>query len=440
MDINQAFIKLHPLIDNSPNKISPIGELSDYAATFVKDKTSYMDASVAPGVEIVCFKSTTDNQSTGLPQRSQMIALKLSRFLLTRFETNTLGEDVERIRQAILQEFQGDIQTIAIGDLTDCQTKKFPSRVVYSINDGARKNEHTLWFDDTAFRRQFTDYTFDIIAPFEDLDTFFSDPLDVKEAIEREKLPERLQRVNDHRGDYPYTLLRVYTYPYFDPQDVNYTLDTEWIIVIWGVAGDNPDIITRAVKEYILAHSKHTEEEWAKVLPDIFRSNEMIFVPLWNKYAIEEKELQAGIYSPVVFNPSDIETVIAGMSDAKYTRDWLNAHLEYFHLNYKSLSIGAVGHPDNRDNVFRFTDKFRDYISVTNTSPDFNRMTPETRELIRHLENMVKLAESTTDKTDTNLDYPRIIRNNLVYVSKVLNHKTYLVVCKASIPNSGFKG
>lgn len=440
MDINQSFIKLHPLIDNSPNKVSPVGELSDYASTFVKDKTSYMDSSVAPGVEIVCFKSMTDNQPIGLPARSQMIALKLSLFLLTRFQTNTLGEEIEPIRKAVLQEFQGDITAISIGDLVDCQTKKFPSRVVYTINDAGKKNEHTLWYEDAAFRRQFTDYTFDIIAPFENLDLFFGDPLTVKEAIEAEALSERLTRVNNHSGDYPYTLLRVYTYPYFDPKDPTYSLTTEWIVIIWGLSGDNPDIITRAVKEFILANSTHKEDEWAKILPDIFRSNEMVFVPLWNKYAIENKELQAGMHSPVIFNPSDIETVVAGMSDAKYTRDWLNGHLEYFHLNYRSLAVGVVGHPDSRDNVFRFTDKFRDYISVTNTSADFNRMSPPTQTIVRHLENMVKLAETTTDKTDTNLEYPRIIRNGIVYISKVLNNKTYLVVCKVSIPNSGFKG
>ena len=437
MDITQAFVKLHPLIDNTRGVIATVGELSDYAATYAKEKTSYMRDSDAPGIELVCFKSLSDSSVVDVPQRTQIIALKLSRFLLTRFETGTMGEDTETIRKALLQEFQGDLSTVNVGDLVDYQTKKFPSRVIFSINDKERKNEVTLWYQDAAFRQQYTDYEFDIIPPIENLDAFFADPIDVKDAMDRESMSARLHRVNDRRGNYPYTMLEVKPYLYFDPKDTKYSLNTEWIIVIWGASGNNPDTITRAIKDYILKNSSHTEDEWMKVLPDIFRSNEMIFVPLWNKYALPNKELQAGIFSPVIYFHTDLETVLQGMSDKKYSREWLNANLEFLHLNYRSMSIGVVGHPDSRDEVFRFTAKFGDYISVTNTSPDFNRMSTATKELTRHLNNMVKLAETMTDKTDSGIDYPRIIRNGIVYVSRVIDNKTYLVTCRVSIPNSG---
>ena len=439
MDIVQAFVKLNSLVDNNANSISPLGELSDYASTFTKDKPTYSSITDAPGIELVVFRSESNGVRTDLNTKSQNIALKLSQFLFTRFSTGVMGDNLEEIRKTILAEFNADISECRVSDMVTYLQKSFPGRITYNTKatNNVADSEVTLWFSDALFRKQYASYIFEIIPPLNDLDVFFQDPAVVRTALADNDSAKRIGLINKASGSYPHSLVRVVPFTYVDPKDSTFTLNTEWYVVMWGEGGNNPDTYSRAIKDYILANSKRKEEEWKTILPDVFRNNEMVIVPLWNKYAIPNKELQGGIYSPVVYSVSDIETVIKVMPETRYDRSWLNANLQYFHANYKSLTIAAIGHPDSRDSAFKFTDTYGDYISVTNTSPDFNRMSPKTREFTRTLETMLKIAEVTTDKTDSHTDYPRVIRNGVTYISTVIDNKTYLVVCKGSLPNSG---
>lgn len=428
----QGFVKLLPFIDNTTDAIAAVGEMSDQASTYARDKGTYTNASETPAVELVTFYSKIDDKVTDVPYSVQTTALKISQFLLTRAQAGTGATTTDGIRQNLLAEFQGNIETVSIGPMVVMGKFTYPSWIAYEDLSYPNTNEIRIWYADESFKNQYSHYDISVIMPLTDPDIFFQDPLDVKKALESFDIAEKIQEANTLKGNYPYSAIDVKRFLYNDPADAKWTLETQWVVLIWGEAGNNPDAIKQAIRDYVLAHSKHTKDEWAKVLPDLFKDTEHIIMPLWTKYAIPNKELQGGIYSPAINPIADVDNLKRVVKSDKYTTDWIAQNTEFTHNTYKSLAIATIGHPDNRDKIYRLSERFTDYIVVTNDSGDYNRMSQRTQRFYNHLSNMLILAETMTETSTVTNGYPRIIRDGIVYVSLTYENVSFLVVAKAS--------
>ena len=429
----QGFVKLLPYIDNTQNTVAPVGELSNIAETFAKDKGEYTNTSQAPNVELVSFYSKLDADVFEVPLAIQTTILKMGQFLITRAHNGSSSNDAEALRQALLAEFQGNAKAITVGAMIQVGNEFYPSWLAYEDTKYDNKNEIRIWFSDEAFRSQYNHYEIDVVQPIANLDDFFLDPLDVRELLEKYDTVGKIDEINSRVGNYPYTCLSMKEFNYTDPRNAEWKDPTKWIALVWGDAGNNPDAIKTAIQDYVLKHSSHTREEWAKVLPDLFLNTEYILVPLWTKYSIPNKEIQGGIYSPVINPANDIEIVKKAVKGTGYTDSWISTNAEYTHNIYKSLSIGTVAHPENRNKLFRLSEKFPDYIVVPNDSSDFNRMSPATMTFCQHLSQMLKIAETMTDTSTVTRGYPRVIRDGVVFVSVTIENINYLVVTKSSL-------
>lgn len=429
----QGFMQILPFVDNTIDRTADVGELSDHAATFAKDKGVYTDATAAPNVELRSFYSAEETSVVSVYPDVATNALKIGQFLYNRARAGSSTDSLETTRQALLAEFQGVVKAFTIGALVKIGNYYIPSWIAYEDVTHDTHNEIRIWLSDTAFKAQYNHYLIDVIPPIENVDDFFLDPLDVKALLEKYKVTDQVAKANTVRGDYPYTYLDVRSYNFQNKLNKSTKYNTNWIVLVWGDAGNNPDAKKTAIQEYVLAHSKHSRDEWAAIMPELFLNTEYVIVPFWHKYAIPNKTLQAGIYAPTIYPSADIETVKKAVKGTGFETNWITANTEYSHHIYKSLAFASVGNAQNQNNIFRLSELYSDYIVVTNESSDLDRMSVKTIEFVKAFGTMLKFAETMTDTSSVDRNYPRVIRDGVVYVSITIENISYLVVTKFSI-------
>jgi len=115
-----------------------------------------------------------------------------------------------------------------------------------------------------------------------------------------------------------------------------------------------------------------------------------------------------------------------------YPEPHINSHLTAMGFPHKSLTMLAVGGPDNRDELFKITDVFSDYISVGTTSPDFNRMDQATKDWVNMIAEMMPVAESMTEFSSVPLRMSRTKRDGVLYLVKSFGNINYLLAAKAN--------
>lgn len=432
MFVLKGFFSFSTMIDNSRDVISRLGELSSYSSTYAKDKTYHTDAQ-APVTTLVTFHTVKDSIPVNLDTNLAGRVVTLGQYIYDRSAEGSLTSNGSAFLQMVRAEFDGQLEEFSFGKIVNEGTMWMPEWVSFKDSLYGEDNYVTVWLSDIAFRYQYDKYHIEVIPPFTPLDEFFKDPIQVQQKLSEFDLVEKLNEVQATRGDYPYTDLKALRFDYVDPNDSNWTIPTEWLLVVYGAAGSNPDLMKQAIIDYILANSAKTEDEWSVILPEIFVTTEFIITPFWNKYGVPNRELEAGIYSPTV-KPKDIVGLLTQtVQGPKYTNAWIESEYELSNLLYKSLAFGVVANPENQDKVTSFYEKFTDYLIVSNNSSDYNRMAPRTQEFFTLLSEAVKLAESLTPVTELPVGMSQIDRKGIDYVVFPYENANYLIVSKKTL-------
>jgi hypothetical protein len=432
----KGFMVFAPLANNSFDVIAPLGELSTHCATFSKEKGQYTNPLYADSklVSFLSQRTAVDGAETQIttPVIHQNAALNLSQWIYTKSLAQEISEDRDAFASAMIASFGQTHLELAFGEIVGDGVRWMPEWVSYKLND-AEDNRVRLWYADDSFRRQYDEYEIGFVPPIAVLDDFFKDPLIVKAAVEAWSLTSALEKADVLKNRKPETVMMNKVYKYFAQLAPFISLDTNWTIIIWGPAGNNPDIIKQELAKWILANSQHTEEEWMDIFPDIFTSTEFIVTPFWDEVAIEQKTIINGVYSPTVRAKDVISVSNLTIKGKNYTQLHIDENLCVSSVLYGSLAMSVVGGPYNRGGVSKFNDQWPDYINVSTNSPDFNRMQLATQDFVNLLYSMLIVAEKATLFSDIPLGMSRVTRNGIVYIAASMNDILYLVVTKYSM-------
>jgi len=429
----KGFFAYLPLVNNSADQVALFGELSADSMTYGKDKAIYT-SDVSPQTTLVAFHSINDERAVEVPSTIVTNALKIGQFLYSRAIANNIPDSPITLNQQVNAEFNTSLQDFTCGVISSDGRVKLPEWISYTDTTVARQTSAvTLWLSDASFRSQYPEYEIEVIPPFANLDDFFQDPLKVKAKLDQYNLVTKMDEVQAKRGQYPYTLLRGQEYDYQDPRNPSTKYPTFWLPLIYGQAGNNPDIIRQAIVDFVLENSTHSQDEWVEVLPDLFKTTEFIITPFWMNYSVPNKDYQAGIYSPTLRPAKALELLKKTTKGGKFTEQWIAKQYETSAFMYKSLALGIVGNPDNRGGITQFSEQFNDFMLVTNNSDDFNRMSVATQEFVVLLTNLIKVAETFTQYTSVPVGMARVIREGVVYISAYYDNVNYLVAAKPSI-------
>lgn len=414
--------------NNTPGQVNPIGEISTDSRTYSQEVGSYGDAVNAPSLTLLSFLSSTDGTAQAIDPDLATRTIAICNWIYNQTINNAGQQFADQMLTALLTEFQTTANTFASGDMITDGVHWMPEWV--SWTDVASPGSFIrIWFADASFQGQYDEFSFAIVPPITPLDDFFKAASAVATEVAAVTQTQVFQNIQAAKGQNPETLLINQEFNYNDPTNPANLIPTNWAIILYGAAGDNVDSISDALEAYILANSSHTQAEWVTIFPDIFKRTEFTIIPQWQNYAIPNRQVGPGIYSPIA-NLTDALAVLPQF--ASYPTAHINAHGAVMGNPYKSLSILSIGSDQNRDNDFELIDVFPDLIAVSTTSTDFNRMSQYTQTWLNAFAQMLVTAESMTQFSSIPIGMTKLIRNGILYL--VFNYDTidYLVAARSN--------
>lgn len=430
MNILYGFAHIGHLVDNTPDVVGPVGELSSYSMTFARDKLIYTNVD-QPNLNLVVFFYEGDDGVVTLTNSEQVKLIEVCDWVFKQARFGNFSESISEFQTKFITEFGGEVDIHESGAMINFgNNQNCPESITVSPPGLGETNRWVIWMSDDAFRNQCPTSHIEVVAPIPKLDDFFEDAATVHGKV----VPPDIQGMNDTarilQGGYPYTDLRTWKFDWVDPNNENNRIPTFWLTIHWGDAGNNLDQAKEAIRNHILANSDRDREDWAQIFPDIFTSTEFMIIPHYDLIAVPSKTRQSAIYSPTTNYAKCLHDATRLIKGTGYNLSHIENVLETTSSLYRSLALTIVGGPENRDGINKFTLRYPDYINVATTHVDFGYMKEETREFIMILSELLSVSETATPSSSIPRKFNRIVREEQVYIGVNFEDFLYLVVPK----------
>lgn len=426
----KGFVRIKALTNNAYGVISTLGELSTYAMTFTKERGEY-ENSLYPELTFISFSSKrSDTGVTSVPPQYADQILNVINHAYN-FSRNFSGVVTNGdILNHIINSFGNTIQSLEAGALVNSPLVKLPEWISWTA-PGLGDNRIKIWLSDPAFVKQYDEYEIIVIPPVVNLDDLFRETARASIAIDEMTPTKVMESIQTLKNRHPETIIRAETFDFISPMNPNFKKSVTWHVIVYGGAGDNTDIIRNEIITHALNHSSFPSSNWRIVVPDLFRTTEFTILPDWLNYAIPNRTVQAGIYSPVVNMVESINNFKAKVSHV--TVNHVDSYLQVFTHPYRSIALAIVGGEDNREGKFKFTDHYSDFVCVSSTSTDFSRMQRLTQEWSYKIQELIMIAENMSQYPDLPANVRKIIRNNNTYIASTINNVQFLVFAKSNL-------
>jgi hypothetical protein len=412
---------------NRHGAVSPICEASADSLTFSLDTRHYQSDDY-PGKDLLIMKSLDETTSEEFILTPEQItkAMQVYSRINSYAISHTIEVDLVELRSFLYGQMP-ELVNIRLGNLVEHNGISLPSFFTFSLGEDL----YHIWLSDAAFQNQYPLYDIKVIPPVEDIDVFFTNLVTIREAVAArtsESLNQDIERV---KNDQPYTYIRFLDFDYHYPPNPEIRVSTTWTVLIHGHAGDYIDNIKDALRDYILENSTHTEDEWREIFPEIFKRTEIILVPRWDKMAISNMDLLAGVYKSMMNLDETLE--FTSLFVDFYTDAHVRQKAMLFPNDYKALSIVAVPGPDNREGATSLDEIFYDYIPVNTASLDFNRMRRFTKDWMIKLKEMLYEAEVVSEYSIIyNPHARRAYRNDKLFIAFMYDGVNYLIAARSN--------
>lgn len=432
MKIIQGFATRSQQISNVKDTVADFFEISPFSLTYSRSRGEYQNSN-HPGTVLHTFKS--QDETTGeyyqLPEEFVKEIMDVVRAVYVYMTTNSYPYDDADFEASIQSGFPDVIMNFAAGDFFVGTQLTMPEWVTWE--SATHDSKIKIWLRNEAFEDQYTNYEIVAVTPTDVLDDFFGNYSAMVTNLSSVTPALLLERLHDTVNELPFTYTRLYSFDYVNPNNLNQKTPVYWAAAIYGKNGDNIDSIKDAIAEHVLANSTHTEEEWKVIFPDIFRRTEFLFLPRFDKIAIPNLTVLAGLYDSV---PDPVETLnFAREKWSEVDASWLENNLTIWPFDYKAVSLIALNGETNEDGKKKLKEMFPDYIPVGTGVLDFLRMSENTKAWVIKMVEAIKVAETATDFTSIVNPMRRIRRGDILYVAMMYNNVNYLIATRDSLLN-----
>lgn len=434
MDIIKGFITIPSLINNLPGQISKLGELSDFSATYSREKADYQLLDVADYrlTTFAAYNVTTKASVELLDDQVRRI-FELVDKTIAYAKTNIRPYDSEDFRNTILAQMHTKVRGLEFGEFADNGSMALPSWI--SCIDIATEAFIRVWVSDDAFQEQYDEYELVVIPPLVPVEDLFDSYGIVAAKIENIKLSDFNAKVENARNGNPESFIRFLSFDFHNVNNIAQFISTPWCVLIYGKGGDNIDTIKDSILEYILTHSTKTRNQWETILPDVFKRTEFILIPRWDKVSIPNLTEMSGLYGSIV---EPLECIaFAKKVVTTYTAGFIDNNCYIMPFDYKGITMVVVNGNNNLEGKTRIVDIFKDYIPVPSTSLDFNRMVYYTRNWILLIEQMLIEAEKAKPYSSYSKNLRKIVRNDVTYITGIYDNINFLMPAKFNEEFSG---
>ena len=422
----KGFVTDNTVADNTSGIVNPLCELSSIAESAAIDKGIYTLTSY-DRISLYTFQTVDDTGTYQIiPTPIKDIILGVCKEVHVAALAGHISATADLVSN-LTTTFDGIANTFAggllvTGTIPGGSTITMPEWVSFKV--GTDDAEVKVWFADQSFRNQYQGYQYVIVPPVSNLDVLFSGYAAAVSAMKAVTMSDTMSAIYTATKGVPSTMVRTLPVGFVNQQNATEKYLSNWSIAIYGLAGNNIDLLKAGLVTYILANSSHTAEEWKVVLPDLFTSTEFVIAPCWDLYSVPNKQIEAGVHSPSI-KTSDAYLRLTAL--CKYPVNHVKTYAVLSGVSYKSLLFMSVGSPENRDGVVDFITKFPDYINTPTSLPDFGRMAARTQEWVLLFIDAIRIAEELTASTDLPAGYTRITRDSHLFVAFSYENVQYLV-------------
>lgn len=425
------------LNSNIPNVVNPIGEISKLSQTYAKDIGVYTNTTSVGTAYLSFISEDTNGNAFILPDAYSAPILTLQSWILTRIKSSQFTNDRILALQAIVADFGNIWSDINIGEMVTDGRYWSPAWFTGKLKVPNDPNTVKIWFNNDDFKLSYPRFEIGVILPVlntdidifqEDYDTFSA----AVDAISRGTVTDWIQDVIDEN---PQTKLTTYSFRFYDKANTAKYKVVYITCVEWGPGASNIDAAYDAIKVAILENSKFGEEVWGIIAPDLFNPTEFAFVPEWLSYSIPGKTTAGALNSPVTDvvgtngNRKELDHATAILSKW-WTAGQIKASHQIVPVLHKSLRLSSVGKPTNINNLYKFTELYKDYALIPSTDDDFNNMAPDTQAFIIGMQTLLKAAETMTATSELPPGVSRSIRSGVVCAVTTVNAVKILVIAK----------
>lgn len=410
-----GFFRNSALCVNTKNVVAPIGELSKRSLTYVKDIQTFQ-STLNTQHELLVFTSKTSLASIVTPAALTESAMDICNWVYTQRLSTTVQISKTNFLAALAAQFQGTITDISCGSIVAGPNNTwFPQYISWKLISYTENNLMQFWFSDSAFAAQFPDYEIVVVSPLTTVDALWSTPTAALAAVDAIDPAENVEKIQAAIGDYPPTRIASYSTTYYTTETTPRTRQIAFSFLIYGEAGNDQDKLKLALQNYIIDNSDKTEAQWTTILPEVFKTTELLIYPQWTSIAIETSALTAGLYSPITGLSNYVSEIMA--INPTFTEAFVRANACHLPSQYKSIGLVCIGNNSNTNTKYKVTDYFPDYLNVSSDSNDFARMSVDTRTFANALVTLSREAESLTASLTVGTGVRKVVRDNKVYVA-----------------------
>lgn len=431
----KAFGQFSALTNNALGVISNLGELSTNSLTFTRERTEHVDASY-PGLTLVAFSSKDSSISSPTPVTTpfQLRSLEMM-FTVYTYCINSVGKPIiANMLISILNTLAGKVSNLESGPLVSANvngsTIWMPEWISWTASN-LGGNQIRIWFSNSAFQNQYDEYDLVVIPPVSNLNTLFSTEENIQEALDARPISVLINLAQAAKEGNPETVHVAESYTLYPPAEAEFRPQATWQVLIYGKQGNNPDAIREAIRVYALTNSTYLEEDWRKLLPDVFRVTEFTILPRWDKISVPERQTAAGVYSPISKPAETLEYTKNLYSDQD--PEHLDLAIRVVPHVYRSIGLVVFGGSDNREDKFSITDFYPDYIAVGTGSTDFSRMGLATQQWSILVQRLLIAAESGDSGSALPVGMRRVTRSGLTHVVESIQNIQFMVPLKVEV-------
>lgn len=428
-DVIKGFVTIDSLIDNKPGTVSALGELSAWSRTYSKEKGEYQDNNTS-GYKLVAFKS---NNATGEPvvvgQGQVALILAVVRCAVDYAKSHIRPYDSVDFKNTVLAEFYGRLTSFEMGGFIDNGALALPQWISWtSVDEG--NNFVKVWLSDKAFQDQYDDYEIEVIEPLDQIDGFFNAYNYVLTDLGKTTLSQLGDKIQASKTVYPETYIRILEFDFYNSLNKEQVNKAHWVVLIHGKNGDNIDSIKTAIIEKIMAKTKKSRSEWEGILPDLFKRTEFFILPRWDKVSVPNLTGMSDLYS-VMVNPQECVSFATSVL-VDYSSDFIKNNTILLPYDYKQLMLVVVCGSNNVASKNSLVEIYPDYLPISSTLIDFNRMSQATQKWVLFIEELLIAAESADQFSGISDAIKKQYRNGELYLSGMCDGINYLVAAKSN--------
>lgn len=398
----KAFVTNDSFINNAPNAISPIYEISDIALTYSRNKQIYYSSNNSL-YSLYLFKSTGLTHLTQTEVNNIIdVIISFSTFLTNTTITNKQQIIISFLNNFNLANSSNPLSNFNYNNIVSTNNIRSVDYITFTINN----INCEIWLSDSVFKEFYPDYEISIVLPFNNFSTIFNNISSFIAALDNFNLLEFNTRIEADKNNNPTTYTRILNIPFKVPNS-NVFKNCYFAFNIYGAKGNYDFILKLELYNYLTNTLGLSANLVEARFPSILNINEFFIIPRWDKISIPAHVGQSSINSQIILayaEPFDMNKYIKIYTDNNYLRN--NTYAVPFDYNNIILFItnGYYTEPDIKD----FKQYFSDFITVTSSHPDFARMSLRTQRFITLLENMLSVADSN-DSTEL---FNKLISNN----------------------------